>query len=99
VKGDPEIEQDVVFTGSDKMVGDFKKEGDIRRRIAPAAGYVRRKLNTYCLTLHMLTTRSRRLLPHLSLSMSRGYHTLPIRQGATKRALCQLPACSIVRPR
>jgi catechol 1,2-dioxygenase len=28
VKGDPEIKQDVVFTGSDKMVGDFKKEGD-----------------------------------------------------------------------
>jgi catechol 1,2-dioxygenase len=28
VKGDPEVEQDVVFTGSDKMVGDFKKDGD-----------------------------------------------------------------------
>ena len=28
VKGDPEIEQDVVFTGSDNMVGDFKKDGD-----------------------------------------------------------------------
>jgi catechol 1,2-dioxygenase len=28
VKGDPEIEQDVVFTGSDKLVGDFRKEGD-----------------------------------------------------------------------
>jgi catechol 1,2-dioxygenase len=27
VKGDPEIEQDVVFTASDNMVGDFKKEG------------------------------------------------------------------------
>jgi catechol 1,2-dioxygenase len=28
VKGDPEVEQDVVFTGSDNMVGDFKKDGD-----------------------------------------------------------------------
>ena len=28
VKGDPEIEQDVVFTGSYKMVGDFKRDGD-----------------------------------------------------------------------
>ena len=28
VKGDPEIEKDVVFTGSDNMVGDFKKDGD-----------------------------------------------------------------------
>jgi catechol 1,2-dioxygenase len=27
VKGDPEIEQDVVFTASDNMVGDFKKDG------------------------------------------------------------------------
>jgi catechol 1,2-dioxygenase len=27
VKGDPEIEQDVVFTASDDMVGDFKKDG------------------------------------------------------------------------
>jgi hypothetical protein len=25
VKGDPQIEEDVVFTGSDNMVGDFKK--------------------------------------------------------------------------
>jgi protocatechuate 3,4-dioxygenase beta subunit len=28
VKGDPEIEQDVVFTGNDELVGDFKQEGD-----------------------------------------------------------------------
>jgi catechol 1,2-dioxygenase len=28
VKGDPEVEEDVVFTGSDDMVGDFKKDGD-----------------------------------------------------------------------
>jgi len=28
VKGDPEIEEDVVFTGSDNMVGDFKKDSD-----------------------------------------------------------------------
>jgi protocatechuate 3,4-dioxygenase beta subunit len=28
VKGDPEIEQDVVFTASDNMVGDFKKDGN-----------------------------------------------------------------------
>jgi catechol 1,2-dioxygenase len=28
VKGDPQIEDDVVFTGSDNMVGDFKKDGD-----------------------------------------------------------------------
>jgi catechol 1,2-dioxygenase len=28
VRGDPEIELDVVFSGSDNMVGDFKKDGD-----------------------------------------------------------------------
>jgi catechol 1,2-dioxygenase len=28
VKGDAQIEEDVVFTGSDNMVGDFKKESD-----------------------------------------------------------------------
>lgn len=28
VKGDPDVEKDVVFTGSDNMVGDFKKDGD-----------------------------------------------------------------------
>jgi catechol 1,2-dioxygenase len=28
VKGDPDVENDVVFTGSDNMVGDFKKDGD-----------------------------------------------------------------------
>jgi catechol 1,2-dioxygenase len=28
VQGDPEIELDVVFSGSDNMVGDFKKDGD-----------------------------------------------------------------------
>lgn len=28
VKGDPQIEDDVVFTGSDNMVGDFRKDGD-----------------------------------------------------------------------
>jgi protocatechuate 3,4-dioxygenase beta subunit len=28
VKGDPEIEQDVVYTAGDKMVGDFKEDGD-----------------------------------------------------------------------
>jgi catechol 1,2-dioxygenase len=33
VKGDPEIEQDVVFTGSDNMVGDFKKDGDRYRLV------------------------------------------------------------------
>lgn len=27
-KGDPDVEKDVVFTGSDNMVGDFKKDGD-----------------------------------------------------------------------
>jgi hypothetical protein len=33
VKGDPEVEQDFVFTGSDKMVGDFKKEGILFRLV------------------------------------------------------------------
>ena len=28
VKRDPDVEKDVVFTGSDNMVGDFKKDGD-----------------------------------------------------------------------
>ena len=33
VKGDPQIEEDVVFTGSDNMVGDFKKDGDLFRLV------------------------------------------------------------------
>jgi catechol 1,2-dioxygenase len=33
VKGDPEVEEDVVFTGSDNMVGDFKQDGDHFRLI------------------------------------------------------------------
>jgi protocatechuate 3,4-dioxygenase beta subunit len=31
VKGDPDIEDDVVFTASQNMVGDFKQEGDAFR--------------------------------------------------------------------
>lgn len=31
VKGDPDIEDDVVFTASQNMVGDFKQEGDVFR--------------------------------------------------------------------